>query len=621
MKLRNLLIAACAALLLMMAGCEQQAQPSDGTPPNPVEKEGYNLIFQDEFDGETLDIDKWLPQYFPHSTTDAAACQTTYRMEDGKLVLYLDENTPCFFDGTEMKVSSIQTYEKNHLHPNTPNVTNVMPYDSFTCQYGYFEIRLKMPNCGGGGHVAWWLVGAQDDARADGTMSSQNGEIDIVETSFEYPNVFSPKVHAFDDPDLAEYKDSVGLEGNFTDEYHIYAMNWTPEGITFYFDGKEICKTNQSPQYRMGMLLGIYTDSIGFTGAHNDVWPKEFYIDYIRVYQDKNGYPNGTTKPATPVVLPQDSAEQMNSMMFGDMELAQPITNLLASANMTLIGEEAADLSGLTDNNYKHGYVSPDDVALPKEFVFSWDEPVSGDTLRLVSNCAVGQAPTYMEILTKSGDGEWVSAVNCTVTWITISDSLEYIDIPVPGDNITDLKIIVRNANLEWKHYVIIEALYFAENGGESGENIISSVIAEDSGILENNIATQATVTIPEGTGRLVSDLVNGSHVEGYVSEDNPELPQDILFTFNEGKTVSGVRISGNCSLGQAPTKVEISVKVNGEYISLGDYTLVWQSKTLPHEYCDILFDAMENVEEVKITIKQAWLEWKHYSIQEIQIY
>ena len=610
-----------AALLISGCGCSAGAKKGKDVPPNPVEKEGYKLIFSDEFDEEKIDTKKWLPQYFPHSTTIASACQTTYRIEDGSLCLYIDEDTKPFSESIEMRVSSIQTIEKNMLHPNTANVTSVVPYESFACQYGYFEMRAKMPNCGGGGHVAWWMVGTQDDARADGTMSSQDGEIDILETTFEYTNVYAPKVHAWNDKDLFEFKNEVGLEGTYDDSYHIYAMNWTPSGLTFYVDGNEICSTTNSPQYRMGMFLGIYTDCVDFTGAANDVYPKEFFVDYVRVWQDENGYPDGTTKDTTPVVLERDLATQYSSKMLGDAQISQSQTNLLSTATVTL-NDETVDVAGLCDGDYTYGYVSSDAVELPDTYTFSWKNPVTADTLRIACNSAQGQAPTYMEIQTKTPNGQWTSINKFNVTWVTIAESYEYVDIPVKASGIVGLKLIIKEANLEWKHYVISELKLFQEKDAEyDNAKKVTSTIAADSAILDTNIAYMAQSITCTGKGVGLDDLANEDHVVGYVSEDNPALPQDIVFAFDEQQTVQGIRLSGNCSLGQAPTMVEVSVRIGGKYQSMGNYVLQWQSKEVGHEYCDLRFASQSGVEAVKVTVKRANLEWKHYAIQEIQIF
>lgn len=106
--------------LLLLAGCgDTKGNKANGkdVPANPIEKEGYKLIYSDEFDGDDLDTKKWLPQYFPHATSVAAGCSAKYRFEDGSICLYIDEKTPNFGEHTSMKASSIQTFEKNLLHP------------------------------------------------------------------------------------------------------------------------------------------------------------------------------------------------------------------------------------------------------------------------------------------------------------------------------------------------------------------------------------------------------------------------------------------------------------------------------------------------------------------------
>ena len=138
------------------------------------------------------------------------------------------------------------------------------------------------------------MVGTQDDANADGTGSVQNGEIDILETFFKSPGVFEPKVHAWDDPNLEEWSSKVVLDGHpidYINKFHTYAMDWRPEGITFYVDGKEVAKTIESPQYRMCMIMSMYinSDFSGWDEPENN-YPIEWLIDYVRVYKDLNGY-------------------------------------------------------------------------------------------------------------------------------------------------------------------------------------------------------------------------------------------------------------------------------------------------------------------------------------------
>lgn len=258
---------------------------------NPIEKKGYTIVFDEEFDGNELDSEKWLPQYFPHATDTPEGCVAKYKIDDGILNLYIDESSPQYGWHTIMRASCIQTFEKNLLHPGAGefNRTEVEPFEGFATKYGYFEMRAKLPDIKEGGHIAWWLIGTQDDALPDGSGSVQTGEIDILENLFESINTFSPKVHPWTDSKIKSFRKDIEMHGNYSEAFHIYGMDWTPKGIKFYIDGHKIAETKDSPDYRMCMFLGIYTNC-DFSGMDNGIYPKEFLIDYVRVYKSNKGY-------------------------------------------------------------------------------------------------------------------------------------------------------------------------------------------------------------------------------------------------------------------------------------------------------------------------------------------
>lgn len=260
--------------------------PSRKENADMVNQENYQLVFREEFDEAELDETKWLSQYFPHAAPDLERCKPRYFIQDSILHLYIDQTTPTYADDSDMKVSSIQTIERNGLHPGagTVNLHEVEPYEGFAIQYGYFEMRAKLPQCGGGGHMAWWLIGTQEDVGADGLGSLQTGEIDIVETLFAQNHLFRPSIHKWTDSNLQEFHQECFLEDFDSEAYHIYGLDWSPNGLKFYLDGQCLVQTDQSPAYRMGMFLGLYTNC-DWSGEDNGVYPKTLCVDYIRVYQ------------------------------------------------------------------------------------------------------------------------------------------------------------------------------------------------------------------------------------------------------------------------------------------------------------------------------------------------
>ena len=77
---------------LLLIGNIQSSNAQD-YPPNPLEKEGYRLIFHDEFDGEKINTDKWIPEYLPSWPKDRSVCAPTYEMKNGIIRLIIDKNS------------------------------------------------------------------------------------------------------------------------------------------------------------------------------------------------------------------------------------------------------------------------------------------------------------------------------------------------------------------------------------------------------------------------------------------------------------------------------------------------------------------------------------------------
>lgn len=270
-------------------------------PANPVSKSGYSLIFQEEFDSASLDSAKWMDYYLPHwaSASTLQNGKAQFTISNGVMRQYLNQGTGNWspYDGT-VKISSIQTFNKpglhrfngsavNHTHSSVDN-----NFNGFTFKYGYMEMRAKFSNAGGGGHQAWWLVGTQaDDTDNDGRNTAQAGEIDIVETFFSHGDKWQAVVHPNGDPNLIYYFNGLySSSENLRQEFHVYAMDWTPNGLKFYLDNQLVFQAGpgSAPSYEMGMLLGIYTDA--GSGTANSNWPKEWEVDYVRVWQDNDGY-------------------------------------------------------------------------------------------------------------------------------------------------------------------------------------------------------------------------------------------------------------------------------------------------------------------------------------------
>ena len=309
---------------------------------NPLGKEGWTLYFEDDFDGNELDYSTWSPYYLRNWVDDDERTHCDYRFdvngEDTSLVISADYGRKGWSSqNSGVAVSGITSYEHNWLHKfgelGEGAVFNkdVGVFDGMATKYGYFEIRMRMPDTRDGSHFAWWMIGVQDDmndcATLDGESvpmsghySNQTGEIDIIEntlSSLDGMKAWRPVIHPNGTTDYEyHWVDEGEIPGNPMLEYHIYGFEWDEDGVKFYVDNKLVSSSDRSPSYRMMTFLTLY--ATGGLGEDRGIYPKEAFIDYIRVYKrtETAGNPMSvqldmTTVPDA-VYVPEEGKTQVN---------------------------------------------------------------------------------------------------------------------------------------------------------------------------------------------------------------------------------------------------------------------------------------------------------------------
>lgn len=292
-----------------LTACKKVQIRKDATlrdaPPSPLEKEGWTLVFHDEFDGEALDPSKWSPYYLRHWCDTDERTKAEVFFEDGAMALRCPENAGSWShqDG-QVKVKGIMTMEKTHLHkfgePGKGAVKSrrIPTFDGYATKYGYFELRVKLPDTKDGSHFAWWMVGTQDDQNITaqpqgepapyyGHHSNEVGEFDIIETylsSLKKMKAWRPVIHTNGTTDY-EYlwPRAYTMPGNPSAEFHNFGFEWDEKGTKFYVDGHLAAETDRSPNYRMMTFFSTY--ATGGMGKDRGIYPKDTYFEYFRVYK------------------------------------------------------------------------------------------------------------------------------------------------------------------------------------------------------------------------------------------------------------------------------------------------------------------------------------------------
>ena len=255
--------------------------PDDWTPDSePVSPPGGGTIplqnwtptFVDNFEGSQLNQDSWvsgrdhLPRRLQYYDKDALI------VRDGHLdirVLNRPESDRPYTSGT------------------------VSTQGLFRQQYGYFEVRARIPS-GNGFWPAFWLM------PESGQWSS---EIDVAEFRGQLPATVHHAFH-YGFRLRNENGQTVQLGGDLSDSYNNFAVYWTPERLDYLFNGiivhsvtdaEAVANANSNMYLILNLALSSQHASgwIPVVDASTDL-EQEFSVDYVRVYAaDQNGVFNG----------------------------------------------------------------------------------------------------------------------------------------------------------------------------------------------------------------------------------------------------------------------------------------------------------------------------------------
>ena len=104
-------------------------------------------------------------------------------------------------------------------------------------KYGRVEARIKGP-VGSGSWGAFWMLGANIDERPWPGC----GEIDITELLGREPNTVYGTPHG----PASGQSNTTTIDSGIASDFHNYAIDWLPDQITWYLDGKAYGSLNKS---------------------------------------------------------------------------------------------------------------------------------------------------------------------------------------------------------------------------------------------------------------------------------------------------------------------------------------------------------------------------------------
>lgn len=277
----------------------------NGDPDDPT-NEGWQLIWQDEFNGSSIDYSKWEHEINAKGGGNNELQYYTARPDNsyvanGRLVI--------------QALKESYTGPEGHRNYTSARLRTLNKGDFL---YGRIDVRAKLP-AGQGLWPAIWML--PTDWVYGGWAAS--GEIDIVEAvnlkAGGGNKIYGTLHYGGPWPDNTHTGTSFTPATSVVDNFHTYSIEWEPGEIRWYVDGQHYQTQNSwwssggaypAPfNQRFHIILNVAVGG-NWPGSPNNstVFPQRMEVDYVRVYkwgEDPSG-PCDESEPykGTPVSLP-----------------------------------------------------------------------------------------------------------------------------------------------------------------------------------------------------------------------------------------------------------------------------------------------------------------------------
>ena len=241
-------------------GSNTSADQNASTPAHILKN--YQVVWEDEFDGTTLNTSKW-----------------QYRNEGkpaGKYATVSRNNVE--LDGKGCLLIKITKDSDGKYYTGSVQTRNI-----FGTTYGYFECRVVM-NKQLGPEVVFRLhsadFGKTLDPVKDGT------QISIFQYHRKTPYKIRHAVYWNIGADRQTDNKLIQLK-DIGEGFHTFGLEWTQNEYIFYVDGKETWRTSKAVSQHNEYLV-LLADLAGYGGnPAQGSFPDTVTFDYVKVYKPK----------------------------------------------------------------------------------------------------------------------------------------------------------------------------------------------------------------------------------------------------------------------------------------------------------------------------------------------
>ena len=268
-------------ILILFITCQEPKSSEKQPVVNEWDKEGWALVWNDEFDGPALNLEKWSYEIGGHG------------WGNNELQYYSDDDSTAFIQDGKLVIRA------DLVPQGTGSSDNLRYFSSARLRtsgkgdwrYGRIEVKAKLA-LGQGIWPAIWML--PTDWMYGGWPES--GEIDIMEHVGYDPGRVHGSIHTGSyNHKINTQRGGSKLLDKISSKFYVYAIEWYEDRIDFliddakYFsfqnDGKNDFNTWPFNQ-RFHLLINIAVGG-DWPGSPDETtqFPTEMEVEYVRVYE------------------------------------------------------------------------------------------------------------------------------------------------------------------------------------------------------------------------------------------------------------------------------------------------------------------------------------------------
>ena len=258
-----------------------------------LNSQSWQLIWEDNFDGNSIDATKWIHDYGTGSQFGM------WGWGNGELQYYQAENTTinngiATIEVKEEPSGLVDSWNNTSYYSSSKITTRGL----FDFRYGKIEARIKTLD-GQGFWPAFWLLPSGGSWPCDGEIDimEQWGNNYLTNSTTGAAHIgtcpYSQSTHFYQN--FSSYISS----GSFADDFHTYSIIWEEDTITWFVDDVEMFQITPSNYFSIPsqhdwpfnsnnwyLMINLAITQAGPNA--NTVFPNNIQIDYVRVYQENS---------------------------------------------------------------------------------------------------------------------------------------------------------------------------------------------------------------------------------------------------------------------------------------------------------------------------------------------